>query len=185
MDEGWSGTGDVGQVCIFLLRRLKSARNGTRANQPRSLFSRYKMSSDQFTHRLVVPSVRLSDAGEYTAVAGSSMSRAHLGVEGRDVKISEPSDRNVSVSSHIPDGSHYTACWVTVLFTPTPLGLLGVGLQGTLPPHLTRAVTGSVRRNHPVVSGCSTAHPDLEDSRNPWVTFDRAEVPKRRQDLTD
>lgn len=62
------------------------------------------MSSDQFTHRLVLPSVRLSDAGEYTAVAGSNMSKAKLGVEGRDVKISEPSDRNVSVSSHIPDG---------------------------------------------------------------------------------
>lgn len=62
------------------------------------------MSSDQFTHRLVLPSVRLSDAGEYTAVAGSSMSKAQLGVEGRDVKISEPSDKNVSVSSHIPGG---------------------------------------------------------------------------------
>lgn len=58
------------------------------------------MSSDKLLHRLVLPSVRLSDAGEYTAVAGSSMSRAHLGVEGRDIKISEPVDRNVSVSSY-------------------------------------------------------------------------------------
>lgn len=87
------------------------------------LFCRYKMSSDQFTHRLVLPSVRLSDAGEYTAVAGSNMSKANLGVEGRDVKISEPSDRNVSVSSHILDGlspvDTALSGWVTVLFTPS------------------------------------------------------------------
>lgn len=61
---------------------------------------RYKMSSDKLVHRLVLPSVRLSDAGEYTAVAGSSMSQGHLGVEGRDVKISELADRNVAVSSN-------------------------------------------------------------------------------------
>lgn len=60
---------------------------------------RYKISSDQFTHRLVLPSVRLSDGGEYTAVAGSNMSKAKLGVEGRDVRISEPANKNVSVSS--------------------------------------------------------------------------------------
>lgn len=57
------------------------------------------MSSDKFLHRLVLPSVRLSDAGEYTAVAGASMSQGHLTVEGRDVKISEPADRNITVSS--------------------------------------------------------------------------------------
>lgn len=57
------------------------------------------MSSDKFLHRLVLPSVRLSDVGEYTAVAGASMSQGHLTVEGRDVKISEPADRNVTVSS--------------------------------------------------------------------------------------
>lgn len=57
------------------------------------------MSSDKFVHRLVLPSVRLSDAGEYTAVAGASMSQGHLTVEGRDVKISEPAERNVTVSS--------------------------------------------------------------------------------------
>lgn len=50
-------------------------------------------------HRLVLPSVRLSDAGEYTAVAGSSMSKADLAVEGRDVKISEPASREITVSS--------------------------------------------------------------------------------------
>lgn len=56
------------------------------------------MTSDQFAHRLVLPSVRLSDAGEYTAVAGSSMSTSHLVVEGRDVKISEPASQDVTVS---------------------------------------------------------------------------------------
>lgn len=57
------------------------------------------MSSDKFVHRLVMPSVRLSDAGEYTAVAGSSVSKGHLGVEGRDVRISEPATRDITVSS--------------------------------------------------------------------------------------
>lgn len=66
----------------------------------RCVSCRYKMSSDKLVHRLVLPSVRLSDTGDYTAVAGSSMSQGHLGVEGRDIKISEPVDRNVSVSSH-------------------------------------------------------------------------------------
>lgn len=59
------------------------------------------MTSDKLLHRLALPSVRLSDAGEYTAVAGSNMSRAHLGVEGRDVKISAPASRDVTVSSVI------------------------------------------------------------------------------------
>lgn len=61
---------------------------------------RYKMTSDKFVHRLVVPSVRLSDVGEYTAVAGSSMSKGQLGVEGRDIKISEPASRDITVSSY-------------------------------------------------------------------------------------
>lgn len=56
------------------------------------------MTSDKFVHRLVLPSVRMSDAGEYTAVAGASMSVGHLGVEGRDVKISEPESRDITVS---------------------------------------------------------------------------------------
>lgn len=56
------------------------------------------MTSDQFAHRLVLPSVRMSDAGEYTAVAGSSISKGNLGVEGRDVRISEPDSRDITVS---------------------------------------------------------------------------------------
>ncbi|MEQ2219931.1 hypothetical protein ILYODFUR_000155 [Ilyodon furcidens] len=65
--------------------------------QELEMSERYKMSSDKFVHRLVLPSVRMSDAGEYTAVAGSSMSVGHLGVEGRDVKISEPESRDITV----------------------------------------------------------------------------------------
>lgn len=60
---------------------------------------RLKITVDGFLHRLVLPSVRLSDAGEYTAVAGSSMSKGHLMVEGRDIKISEPANKNITVSS--------------------------------------------------------------------------------------
>lgn len=56
------------------------------------------MSSDKFVHRLVLPSVRLSDAGEFTAVAGSSMSKGNLGVEGRDIKISVPARQDITVS---------------------------------------------------------------------------------------
>ncbi|CAG5962721.1 unnamed protein product [Menidia menidia] len=52
--------------------------------QELEMSDRYKTSSDKFVHRLVLASVRLSDAGEFTVVAGSSTSRAQLAVEGRD-----------------------------------------------------------------------------------------------------
>ncbi|XP_019749859.1 titin-like [Hippocampus comes] len=58
---------------------------------------RYKMTSETFAHRLVLPSVRPSDSGEYAAVAGSGVSKGNLTVEGRDIKISEPAARNVTV----------------------------------------------------------------------------------------
>lgn len=80
------------------------------------------MSSDKFLHRLVLPSVRLSDAGEYTAVAGASMSQGHLTVEGRDVKIAEPADRNVVVSSCNPN-PHWNSLISTlkyILHRPQP-----------------------------------------------------------------
>lgn len=60
------------------------------------------MTSDKYVHQLILPSVRLSDAGEYSVVAGSSMSKANLGVEGRDIKISEPPSRDITVSDY-PD----------------------------------------------------------------------------------
>ncbi|XP_078142269.1 titin-like [Centroberyx gerrardi] len=65
--------------------------------QELEMSDRYKMTSDKFVHRLILPSVRLSDAGEYTVVAGSSMSKGRLAVEGRDVKISEPASHDVTV----------------------------------------------------------------------------------------
>lgn len=69
----------------------------------KKVFSRrYKMTSETFAHRLVLPSVRPSDSGEYAAVAGSSVSKGNLTVEGRDIKISEPAAKNVTVS---PPGS--------------------------------------------------------------------------------
>uniref|UniRef100_A0A4W6E3S5 Ig-like domain-containing protein n=1 Tax=Lates calcarifer TaxID=8187 RepID=A0A4W6E3S5_LATCA len=39
----------------------------------------------------------MSDAGEYSVVAGSSVSKAHLTVEGRDIRISEPAEREITV----------------------------------------------------------------------------------------
>ncbi|KAJ3592471.1 hypothetical protein NHX12_007598 [Muraenolepis orangiensis] len=65
--------------------------------QELEMSDRHKMTSEKFLHRLILPSVRLSDSGEYTVVAGSSMSKGHLGVEGRDIKISDPATREITV----------------------------------------------------------------------------------------
>lgn len=46
----------------------------------------------------MIQTVRMSDAGEYSVVAGASVSKAHLTVEGRDVKISEPAEKEMTVS---------------------------------------------------------------------------------------
>ncbi|KAK0143539.1 Titin [Merluccius polli] len=48
---------------------------------------RYVVQAEKFVHRLMIQTVRMSDAGEYSVVAGSSMSKAHLIVEGRDIRI--------------------------------------------------------------------------------------------------
>lgn len=45
----------------------------------------------------MIQTVRMSDAGEYSVVAGSSVSKAQLIVEGRDVRISEPVEREITV----------------------------------------------------------------------------------------
>lgn len=47
--------------------------------------------------RLMIQTVRMSDAGEYSVVAGSSMSKAHLTVEGKDVHISAPAEKDITV----------------------------------------------------------------------------------------
>lgn len=46
-----------------------------------------KIQSERYVHRLVIPSARMSDAGQYSVVAGGNMSTANLHVEGRDVRI--------------------------------------------------------------------------------------------------
>lgn len=46
----------------------------------------------------MVQTVRMSDSGEYSVVAGSSVSKAHLTVEGRDIRISEHPEKEIIVS---------------------------------------------------------------------------------------
>lgn len=58
---------------------------------------RYTVTAEKFAHRLMIQMVRLSDAGEYSVVAGSSTSKAQLTVEGRDVRIAEPAERELQV----------------------------------------------------------------------------------------
>ena len=55
------------------------------------------MSAEKYVHRLMIQTVRMSDTGEYSVVAGSSVSKAHLTVEGRDIRISEPTEREITV----------------------------------------------------------------------------------------
>lgn len=55
------------------------------------------MTAEKFVHRLMIQTVRMSDAGEYSVVAGSSVSKAQLIVEGRDVRIAEPAEREIMV----------------------------------------------------------------------------------------
>lgn len=52
-------------------------------------------------HRLMIQTVRMSDAGEYSVVAGSSVSKARLTVEGKDVRISEPAEKEITVSTKL------------------------------------------------------------------------------------
>ncbi|KAI4787824.1 hypothetical protein KUCAC02_036227 [Chaenocephalus aceratus] len=59
--------------------------------------SRFSVTAEKFVHRLMIQSVRMSDAGEFSVVAGSSVSRAQLVVEGRDVRISDPPERVITV----------------------------------------------------------------------------------------
>ncbi|KAF7709182.1 hypothetical protein HF521_016032 [Silurus meridionalis] len=61
------------------------------------LSERFKVTTDKYIQRLLIQTVRMSDAGEYSVVAGSSISKAHLTVEGKDVRISEPVEKEVTV----------------------------------------------------------------------------------------
>ena len=49
----------------------------------------------------MIQTVRMSDAGEYSVVAGSSVSKAHLTVEGRDIRITEPVEKEITVSAKL------------------------------------------------------------------------------------
>ncbi|KAJ8255364.1 hypothetical protein GJAV_G00204040 [Gymnothorax javanicus] len=59
--------------------------------------NKYKTTTEKFVHRLLIPTVHVSDAGEYSVVAGSSISKAYLTVEGRDVRITEPKQKEIPV----------------------------------------------------------------------------------------
>ncbi|XP_024059815.1 titin isoform X2 [Terrapene carolina triunguis] len=55
--------------------------------QELQLGDRVKVQRERFVHRLLIPSTKMSDAGQYTVVAGGNMSSANLVVEGRDIRI--------------------------------------------------------------------------------------------------
>ncbi|KAK7169443.1 hypothetical protein R3I93_005419 [Phoxinus phoxinus] len=65
--------------------------------QELEISERFKVSTERHMHRLMIQTVRMSDAGEYTVVAGSSVSKANLIVEGKDVRISEPAEKEITV----------------------------------------------------------------------------------------
>ncbi|XP_045150520.1 titin isoform X2 [Echinops telfairi] len=55
--------------------------------QELQLADRIMIQKEKYVHRLFIPTTRMSDAGQYTVVAGGNMSTANLFVEGRDVRI--------------------------------------------------------------------------------------------------
>ncbi|XP_031816253.1 titin isoform X4 [Sarcophilus harrisii] len=55
--------------------------------QELQIADRMKIQKEKYVHRLLIPSTRMSDAGQYSVVAGGNMSTANLFVEGRDVRI--------------------------------------------------------------------------------------------------
>ncbi|XP_045336328.1 titin isoform X4 [Leopardus geoffroyi] len=55
--------------------------------QELQIVDRIKIQKEKYVHRLLIPSTRMSDAGQYAVVAGGNISTANLFVEGRDVRI--------------------------------------------------------------------------------------------------
>lgn len=92
------GTPDVGFT--FLSQFIKSINFSVLIEISFSPF-RYKVSTERHMHRLMIQTVRMSDAGEYSVVAGSSVSKATLTVEGKDVRISEPAEKEITVSTKL------------------------------------------------------------------------------------
>ncbi|KTF71343.1 hypothetical protein cypCar_00035221, partial [Cyprinus carpio] len=66
--------------------------------QELEMSERFKTTTDKFLQRLMIQTVRMSDAGEYSVVAGASVSKANLIVEGKDVHISEPAEKDITVT---------------------------------------------------------------------------------------
>lgn len=66
-----------------------------------SLSYRHKVTTERHLQRLMIQTVRMSDAGEYSVVAGSCVSKAYLTVEGKDVRISEPVEKEITVSTKL------------------------------------------------------------------------------------
>ncbi|XP_052004044.1 titin-like [Xyrauchen texanus] len=65
--------------------------------QELDISERFKVSTERHVQRLMIQTVCMSDAGEYSVVAGSSVSKAYLTVEGKDVHISEPAEKEITV----------------------------------------------------------------------------------------
>ncbi|XP_051566259.1 titin-like [Myxocyprinus asiaticus] len=65
--------------------------------QELEISERFKVSTERHVQCLMIQMVRMSDAGEYSVVAGSSVSKAYLTVEGKDVRISEPAEKEITV----------------------------------------------------------------------------------------
>ncbi|XP_051980649.1 titin-like, partial [Xyrauchen texanus] len=65
--------------------------------QELEMSERFKVTTERHVQRLMIQTVRMSDAGEYSVVAGSCVSKAYLTVEGKDVRISEPAEKEITV----------------------------------------------------------------------------------------
>lgn len=90
VDERWPGTADCGQVSYFVLLHSINSQflfSYHTLNFNFHFIHRITIQKEKYVHRLLIPSTRMSDAGQYTVVAGGNMSTANLFVEGRDVRI--------------------------------------------------------------------------------------------------
>lgn len=76
---------------------------------------RFKVTTDKYIQRLMIQTVRMSDAGEYSVVAGSSMSKAQLVVEGKDVRITEPVEKEITVNIFGPNDIILIFCDIMML----------------------------------------------------------------------
>lgn len=66
-----------------------------------------KVQREKYVHRLIIASTKMSDAGQYTVVAGGNTSSANLIVEGRDIRI-KSAQKDIQVRP-IPMKKHFIA----------------------------------------------------------------------------